>query len=241
MRTYFHTELDGIHQKIRLLGILATQAVASAVSALVHVDEQAARDVKRRDCFSDLLRYDVENACVGLMATQQPVARDLRELVAATLVAVELERCGDYAKGIAKAARRIGRSKSTISPYNLTEIEAMARGMLERAVDAFLSGDATTAQAVIVDDVHVDRLYGDLRTDVTADMMAGAIQVEGGLWLLHAGHCLERFADRTVTVAGRVFFVQNGETTFLLPRKQRGNAPLLPRPAGINAVPSRPG
>jgi phosphate transport system protein len=203
--------LESIHQNIRLLGAQANQAISSAVYALVNRDAQAAREVKRRDRSSDQLRYEVEQACVNMIATQQPVARDLRTLLAATLVAVELERCGDYAKGVAKATRRIERAHAMVAPYNIAEIELYARGMLERAVDAFLSTNVEGAWEVIEDDAHVDRLYEDLRLHVTTDMMSNAIYIEGGLWVLHAGHCLERFADRATNIAGRVIFVDNGD------------------------------
>jgi phosphate transport system protein len=211
MRTVFNRELESIHQNIRLLGVQANQAISSAVHALVNRDAQAAREVKRRDLSSDQLRYEVEQACVNVIATQQPVARDLRRLLAATLVAVELERCGDYAKGVAKATRRIERAHVMAAPYNIVEIEFYARGMLERAVEAFLSTNVEGAWEVIEDDAHVDHLYKDLRLHVTTNMMSNAIYIEGGLWILHAGHCLERFADRATNIAGRVLFVDNGD------------------------------
>src|SRR5512143_573974 len=107
MRTLFHNRLQRIREDIALLCTQASQATERAVNALILRDYEAAREVKRSDRASDQLRYEVEMECLGLIATQQPVARDLRMLAAATLIAVELERCGDYAKGVAKAARRI--------------------------------------------------------------------------------------------------------------------------------------
>ena len=213
MRAQFHQELDNIRGNIQVLGAQATQAVSSAVHALSTLDMQEARAVKQNDLSSDCLRYEVENACLVLIATQQPVARDLQLLLTAMFVAVELERCGDYAKGIAKAARRIVRTGSGVSTYNLAEMETNACSMLERAVDAFILIDLPISQAVIRNDAHVDHLYRELRTRVIADMTSNVTSVEGGAWLLHAGHCLERFADRAADIALRVSAIANREAT----------------------------
>ncbi|MCL5998567.1 MAG: phosphate signaling complex protein PhoU [Chloroflexi bacterium] len=211
MRTQFNLELDKIRDSIRQLGALANIATARAVNALINHDYAQAREVKREDRSTDQLRYDIENACLTVIATQQPVARDLRELVAATLVAVELERCGDYAKGIAKSARRITRANAQVSSYNLPEMDTLARNMLERCVNAFVTIDVATAQAVIADDNRIDQLYNELVAGVTTDMTASATHIEGGTWLLHAGHCLERLADRATNIAERVLFIDSGD------------------------------
>lgn len=204
MRAQFHSELDKIRGNIQVLGMQATQAASNAMHALSTLDMNEAKAVKQNDRSSDQLRYEVENACLVLMATQQPVARDLQILTTAMFVAVELERCGDYAKGIAKAARRIIRAGTAVNIYNLPEMEASACQMLARAVDAFTLFDLPTSQAVIRDDAYVDHLYQNLRREVIADMTSSAMSVESGAWVLHAGHCLERFADRAADIATRV-------------------------------------
>jgi phosphate transport system protein len=211
MRTHFDNELARIHGAIQLLGAQVNRATARAVAALIERHYEEARAVKQDDRSTDRMRYDLENTCLTLMATQQPVARDLRELAAVTLVAVELERCGDYAKGVAKAARRIMKANSDIPPYNLAEMDVFARGMLERTVTAFLNGDVAVAQQVAADDAHMDQLYDALLAQVVADLAVNGSRTEGGMWLLHAGHCLERFADRAANIAGHAMFVQTGE------------------------------
>ena len=166
-----------------MLGDQATQAAHRAIYALSTLDLPAARAVKHDDRSTDRLRYEVENACLVLIATQQPVARDLLTLTMAMYVAVELERCGDYAKGVAKAARRIignNASVEPIKPYNLVEMEACASDMLQRAVNAFVNDDPLVAQIVLQDDAVVDRHYGELRTRVIGDMVAGTVPVGSG-------------------------------------------------------------
>jgi phosphate transport system protein len=213
MRTLFERELSEIREGIQILSAKASGATERAVSALIHHNFDEAREVKRDDKLMDALRYKVENDCLLVMATQQPVARDLRELVAATFVAVELERCGDYAKGIAKAARKTTRSDSGLGVFNLAEMDVLVREMLTQASEAFLKRDVETARRVITADAAVDRQY-NLLLDSTMHAMSENIRhIECGTWLLHAGHCLERLGDRATNIAERVIFVETGEIT----------------------------
>lgn len=212
MRSVLERELKDIRVGIATLSTQAVMATTRAVDALVQRNFDEAREVKREDKATDKLRYEVENACLLTMATQQPVARDLRELVAATIVAVELERCGDYAKGIAKAARRITRCDSGMDTYNIQEMDRLAREMLERSTQAFLNRDVQAAQQVLDDDDVIDRMYNDLLTKTTSDMTNNPQHIECGTWLLHAGHCLERIGDRATNIAERTLFVETGDT-----------------------------
>ncbi len=210
MRMHFTQALSRIRDNIKMMEIQVSQATARAVTALINRDFQEAREVKRGDRSTDQLRYDVETECITLMATQQPVARDLRELAATALVAVELERCGDYAKGVAKAARRISRANVVINTYNINQMDALARDMLNRSVNAFVTVNSAEARQVIEDDNRLDRMYDELLSLVVTDMTAEAMHIEGGTWLLYAGHCLERLADRATNIAERVLFIETG-------------------------------
>jgi phosphate transport system protein len=224
MRSVLERELNDIRNGISSLSSQAVNATARAVDALVTRNFDEAREVKREDKATDQLRYEVENACLLALATQQPVAHDLRELVAATFVAVELERCGDYAKGVAKAARRISRCDSGIDVYNLREMDRAARDMLERSTQAFLSNDVQTARGVLADDDRVDRLYNEMLQHTMSEMAANPSHIECGTWLLHAGHCLERIGDRATNIAERVIFVATGDNPGDLDASEGGAA-----------------
>ncbi|MCX6018703.1 MAG: phosphate signaling complex protein PhoU [Chloroflexi bacterium] len=213
MRTLFERELSEIREGIQIMSAQAAGATARAVSALINHNFDEAREVKRDDKLMDALRYKVENDCLLAMATQQPVARDLRELVAATFVAVELERCGDYAKGIAKAARKTTRSDSGLGVFNLAEMDVLVRDMLSQAAHAFLSRDVEEAHRVIATDVVVDQHYNVLLNSTMHAMSENVRHIECGTWLLHAGHCLERLGDRATNIAERVIFVETGVIT----------------------------
>lgn len=211
MRSVFERELKDIRDGIATLSVQASTATARAVDALVNRNFDEARVVKKEDKLTDELRYQVENACLLAMATQQPVARDVRELVSATIVAAELERCGDYAKGIAKAARRISKSQVNMDTFNLRDMDALARDMLQRSTQAFLNRDVEAAKVVLIDDEKVDAMYNDMLKLAMADMSATPAHIECGTWLLHAGHCLERIGDRATNIAERVIFVETGD------------------------------
>ncbi|MCS6849217.1 MAG: phosphate signaling complex protein PhoU [Anaerolineae bacterium] len=213
MRSVLEGELRGIREGIAALSAQAVDATARAVDALVHRNFDEAREVKRDDKVTDALRYDIERACLAAMATQQPVARDLRELIAASIIAVELERCGDYAKGVAKAARRITRCDSGIPTFNLTDMDRLARDMLERSTRAFLDGDVQAARQVLDDDDRLDEMYNALLSQAMDVMAKHPQHIECGTWLLHAGHSLERIGDRATNIAERVIFVATGDIT----------------------------
>jgi phosphate transport system protein len=213
MRTLFDRELNEIREGIQIMGARAGGALARAVASLINRNFDEAREVKRNDKLMDDLRYKVENDCLHAMATQQPVARDLRELIAATFVAVELERIGDYGKGVAKAARRITRSDSGLGAFNLDEMDVLSRDMLQKSVSAFINRDVALAREVVAADGKLDEHYNALLTRTMQEMSANTGHIESGTWLLHAGHCLERVGDRATNIAERVIFVETGELT----------------------------
>lgn len=211
-RSLFDKELHNIRATIQTLGERAQEATARAVQAYINSDYDAAAGVKQADAESDEMRYRLENECVMVLATQQPVAHDLREVLAATFVATELERCGDYAKGVAKAARRVARnSAANPGPYNLAEMDVLARKMLERSTKAFLEHDSAAARDLVQEDEYIDKLYNDLVVYATTVMTNDPANIESGVWLMHAGHCLERIGDRATNIAERVIFMEQGE------------------------------
>jgi len=211
MRSVLEGELQHIYDSIGVMGAQAVDATARSIQALIQRDRAEASNVKLEDKALDAARYDVERDCLVAMATQQPVARDLRVLIAASIVAVELERCGDYAKGIAKAARRIAQSEGDMPTFNLTEMDELARNMLQRSVQAFLNRDTQMAKEVIETDERLNQAYKDLLAHVLAMMSSDPRYIENGIYLLRAAHNLERLGDRATNIAERVLFVESGD------------------------------
>jgi phosphate transport system protein len=157
-RETFDRQLQAVLDEVLVLGSMVEHAVRSSVDALKHRDLDTARQVYAADRFINEKRYEIEQNCLTLIATQQPMARDLRLLAAILEVITELERIGDYAKGIARININLG-DEPLIKP--LIDIPKMANlglDMLHRALTAFLHRDAETARAITEEDDQVDEL-----------------------------------------------------------------------------------
>ncbi|MFN3705696.1 MAG: phosphate signaling complex protein PhoU [Thermoflexales bacterium] len=211
MRDALDRELAKARSGIAELCDIVLQESHTALDALRRRSVEAAFAVREQDKTADIKRYQLENTCLVALATQQPVARDLRELLAASIIATELERCGDYAKGVARATRRILKSVQDFSLFSLEEMERLATEMLQHSVQAFLNSDAATARQVLAEDAKLDSLYSSMLSDVLSSMTRNVTPIEAGIWLLHAAHCLERIGDRATNIAERTLFVTSGE------------------------------
>ncbi len=212
MRLELERERARIHEALKTLSDQVVAESQRAVRALLSSNVEEALLVREEDKEADVLRYQVENDCVVTIARQQPVGQDARELLAASIVAVELERCGDYAKGVARAARRIVKAGGGVDAADLAKMDALVRSMLERSMQAFLKQDAEAATQVLRDDDVVDQIYDELVQRTLNRMIDAPNTIESNLWLLHAAHCLERIGDRATNIAEQALFVVSGET-----------------------------
>jgi phosphate transport system protein len=208
-------ELDQVlHQLqddlIKMQGLL-TEALQDAIRSLKNQDIDLAEQVVQRDEAINELRYEVEHFCVDAIATQQPVASDLRIIMAALHIAVELERMGDHAAGVAKATLKIG-DEPLIKPLiDLPRMGIVSIEMSRAALEAFFERDEVAAQAVVDRDDEVDDLYDQILRELITYMIEDPHKIRQGTQLLWAAHALERIADRATNIAERVIFVQTGE------------------------------
>jgi phosphate transport system protein len=170
-----------------------------------------ARQIVADDAHINALRFHIEEACVTLIATQQPAAGDLRAIVATMIIVSELERMADYAAGIAKTVLRMGDEpllKPLIDlPRMADECRAMARG----ALDAYVQRDADLARAVAAQDDAVDNLYNQIFRELLSYIVEDPRTTTRALYLLFAAHNLERIGDRAVNISERVIFMTSGE------------------------------
>jgi phosphate transport system protein len=195
---------------IKMQGLL-TEALQDAIRSLKNQDIDLAEQVVQRDEAINELRYEVEHFCVDAIATQQPVASDLRIIMAALHIAVELERMGDHAAGVAKATLKIG-GEPLIKPLiDLPRMGTISIEMSRAALEAFFERDETAAQAVVDRDDEVDDLYDQILRELITYMLEDPHKIRQGTQLLWAAHALERIADRATNIAERVIFVQTGE------------------------------
>ena len=158
-RTDFDKNLTHLQDELLLLGGMVEKAVARSMDALRRRDLEASRQVVKEDDIIDQKRFDLEERCIELIATQQPLAGDLRILVTVLHVAVELERMGDYAEGIAKISLMMGDEPPLKPLIDIPRMADLSAGMLRRSLDAFVNRDVVSAMAVCDDDDKVDDLY----------------------------------------------------------------------------------
>jgi phosphate transport system protein len=195
-RETFERQLQMMVDQVLVLGSMVEQAVLDSLDALKHRDLNAARRITEADHEINERRYTIESGCVTLIATQQPMARDVRFLAAILEIITELERIGDYAKGICKITQVI--SEEAIAPVLVDELQQMATlglDMLRRALDAFVAGDAETAREIPMEDSKVDQLYTRIYRKLMEQMTADISTVDRANHIMWAAHNLERMSD----------------------------------------------
>jgi phosphate transport system protein len=210
MRTHFERQLGQLQEDVLLLGSLARQAVARAVEALVEGDADLARIVVAEDVGVNRLHYDVEMACYGLLATEQPVARDLRTIVSALSIANELERIGDHGKRIARIMLRMSERPQPIPLGDIPYMGDRALDMLGRALQAVAQHDVDRATALCRDDDYVDALYKQTFNITLSYMVEKPQLIAAGTHLIQIAHELERVGDRATNIAERVIYSATG-------------------------------
>jgi len=193
------------------LGNLVSQAITQAMDALKNRDLAASQRVVAEDDVIDQKRFELEDQCIDLIATQQPIAIDLRTLMAVLHISVELERVGDYAEGIAKVTLMMGDEPASKPLFDLPLLADKASDMLGRSLDALILRDAGAAEQVCEDDDQVDNLYKKVYRDLLTDMTRDPKSIRRATYLLWVAHDLERIADRATNIAERVIFLVTGK------------------------------
>jgi len=210
-RETFERELQELKDELLILGSIVEQAVREAVEALKRRDLEAARRIYADDQKINEKRYEIEQDCLVLIATQQPMARDLRMLAAILEVNTELERIGDYAKGICKINLMLGTEPLVKPLIDIPKMADLGLDMLHRALGAFIIGDADTARAIPDEDDQVDLLYNRVYNDLLKMMLANPEIISRANYLIWAAHNLERLADRVTNICERTVFLVTGE------------------------------
>jgi len=193
------------------MGSMVTKAVNRSIDALKSRDLELARQVIADDKKINGKRFEIEEKCIELIATQQPMASDLRTIVAVLNIVSEVERIGDYAEGIARIAILIG-DEPPLKP--LIDIPRMAEqtvDMLRRSLDAFISRDAAAARQISAEDDTIDHLYDQVFRELLTFMAEDPRTITRATRLIWAAHNLERAADRVTNICERVVFMVTGK------------------------------
>ncbi len=213
LRKTFETELQQVKDSVLMLGSMAEQAILDSVEALKKRDLKASQKILVFDGEINKKRFEIENQLMVLIATQQPMAHDLRLLASCMEIISELERMGDYAKGIANINIRMG-DQPLLKP--LIDIPRMAEkgvDMLHRALTAFANEDLEAARAIPVEDDEVDALYNQVYRELMMFVIQDPKSIERANWLLWVAHNLERVADRVTNICERTVFIATGVMT----------------------------
>jgi len=214
-RQSFEQQLQKLQEDVLVLGSMVENAITEAVSALKRRDLEASRRLILADREINEKRFAIEAECLTLIATQQPLAGDLRTIAAVLEIATELERIGDYAKGIARISLMIGTEPLVKPLIDIPRMAEKARDMLHRALEAFIRRDAAAARAIPEEDSEIDALYNQVYRELLTYIIADPRTIDGATHLLWAAHNLERTGDRVTNICERVIFTVTGEMTEL--------------------------
>jgi len=210
-RETFDQELLRLQDQVLVLGNMVESALIESVQLLKKRDFEGSRRLIANDRRINERRFIIEDDALALIATQQPMARDLRVLAAILEIITELERMGDYAKGIARINLMIGEQPLIKPLIDIPVMAEKARDMLHRALEAFVARDVEAARAIPKDDDLVDDLYNQVYRELLTIIFSNPTHIEQSNYLLWVAHNLERTADRVINLCERVVFTVTGE------------------------------
>lgn len=211
VRKTFESEIQQVKDDVLVLGSMVEKALLDSVDALKKRDIKAAERVFQEDREINNKRFEIENHLMVLIATQQPMAHDLRLLASSMEIISELERMGDYAKGIANINIRMGDAPLLKPLIDVPRMAQIGADMLHRSLTAFVNEDVVTAKALPVEDDEVDALYNQIYRELMTFIIQDPTTIERANWLLWVAHNLERFADRVTNICERTIFIVTGE------------------------------
>jgi phosphate transport system protein len=213
LRKTFEIEIQQVKDDVLLLGSMVEKAIIDSVEALKKRDVKFSKRIIDEDRTINKKRFEIENQLMILIATQQPMAHDLRLLASILEIISELERMGDYAKGIANINLRMGEQPLLKPLIDIPRMAQKGADMLHRALTAFINEDVETAKTIPMEDDEVDALYNQVYHELMMFVIQDPKTIERANWLLWVAHNLERVADRVSNICERTVFIATGEMT----------------------------
>jgi len=210
-REHFQNLLRGLEQELVGMGEMVIAAIDRSVQALKKVDKAEAERIIVDDARINKRRWDIENQCILLFATQQPVAGDLREIVSFMDLITNLERMADHAKGIAKIVVMHDQTPLLKPLIDIPRMADKACEMIRKSLTAFITQDVAAARAIIDMDNEVDALYEQIFRELLTYMMEDPKTITRAVYLIWVSHNLERIADRVTNICERIIFMVTGE------------------------------
>jgi len=211
LRQTFDRELHRLQDEVLVLGSMVEKAIIRSVEALKNRDLGAARQIVADDLKINRKRFDIEEECIQLVATQQPMAGDLRIIVSVLHIIVDLERMADHAEGIAKITLMMGGEPPLKPLIDIPRMADKAVDMLRRSLEAFINRDAEEARRICEEDDLVDGLYDQVYRELLTYMLQDPRNITRATYLLWVAHNLERIADRATNICERAVFLSTGK------------------------------
>lgn len=211
VRQSFEDDLKALEQDILRMGSLVEEAIAQSIRSLARQDVEMAEEVIRNDEFIDDLELEIEDRCLKLIATQQPMAKDLRRISTGLHIIIDLERMGDHASDIARVAKFIA-DEPLIKPLiDIPRMAELAQKMVKDCLDAYVQESVELAYSLAEADDLVDHLYSQVFRELLTYMMEDPRTIKQATYLLLVSRYLERIADHATNVGERVIYLVTGE------------------------------
>lgn len=211
MRETFQEHLKELEQDLFTMGEMVTIALNRSIKALKERDVEEAKKIREDDEYINRKRWEIEEKCIHLIATQQPVATDLRELIAVLSIITDLERMGDYAEGIAKVVIQIGDQPPVKPLIDIPRMAEIAAEMIHSALKAYADRNDKEARLICDRDDDVDELYNQVYRELLSIMIEDPTTITRATYLMWTSHNLERIADRVTNICERIIFLVTGE------------------------------
>jgi phosphate transport system protein len=211
IRTNYHKRLRLIQDDILAMGSMVEKAITNSVEALKNRNLELAQQIIVDDQKVNRKRFEIEDKCTQLIATQQPMAGDLRAIICVLNIITEIERIGDYAEGIARIVIEIGNEPPLKPLIDIPRMADKVVDMLHRSLDALVNRDAGAAKQLATEDDEVDNLYDQVFRELLTFMIEDPRTITRATRLIWVAHDLERSADRVTNICERVVYLVTGK------------------------------
>jgi phosphate transport system protein len=218
-RKLFEQHLRELQDHVLIMGSMVETAIYRSMDALKNRNITLANQVIKDDTLIDHKRYEIEEQCIDLIVTQQPMASDMRIIIAVLNIIVDLERIGDHAEGTAKIAIMIGDEPPLKPLIDLPRMAELTGSMLRRTLEAFINHDAETASQICDEDDAIDNLYDQVFRELLTFMAEDPKTITRATRLIWVAHNLERSADRVTNIAERIIYVVTGSRDSMIGSK----------------------
>ncbi|HEX3031855.1 MAG TPA: phosphate signaling complex protein PhoU [Bacillota bacterium] len=210
-RASYDKQLEDLQREILRMGSLVESAVDQAVHSLVRQDLKLAEAVIKGDDSVNVIRRGIEESCLVLIATQQPIAKDLRRIIAAISIVTDLERMGDHAAAIAKVTKRLANQPLIKPLIDIPKMARLAQAMVRNVLDSYVKGDVDMALQTCQADDEIDHLYKAVFDELVEIMINDRTTINQATYLLFVARYLERIADHATNIGENVIYLETGE------------------------------